>query len=123
MKSLRQNRPSTSIIDTGHDPLPPLAAGDPVWVRTGDRQVPGRIIRLSASPRSYIVSTPAGQVRRNRHHLTPRLGAYQDSDIDIDLDTSTPPTDSERPACNLPRSPIRTRSHTGTVIRPPSRYT
>ena len=104
-------------------PLPPLAAADPVWVRTGDRQVPGRIIRLSVSPRSYIVSTPAGQVRRNRHHLTPRLGAYQDSDINIDLDTSTPPTDNEWPVCNLQRSPIRTRSHTGTVIRPPSRYT
>ena len=100
-------------------PLSSLIANDPVWVRMGDRQVPGRVIRPSTAPQSYIVST-AGQVRRNRHHLTPRLEAYQDSDIDTDLGTSTPPSNGqpEEPSVqNLPRSPIRTRSQTGTVIR------
>ena len=107
-------------------PLSSLIADDPVWVRMGDRQVPGRVIRPSTAPRSYIVSTPTGQVRRNRHHLTPRLEAYQDVDIDIDLETSTPPSDCrlEEPSVQSPpRSPIRTHSQTGTVIRPPSRFT
>ena len=107
-------------------PLPSLIADDPVWVRMGDRQVPGRVITSSTTPRSYIIATSAGQVRRNRYHLTPRLETYQDSDIDTDLETSMPPPEPlpEEPSVhNLPRSPIRTRSHTGTVTRPPSRFT
>ena len=46
-------------------PLPLLVSDDPVWVRTGDRQVPGRVITPSTTPRSYIISTSTGQVRRN----------------------------------------------------------
>ena len=108
-------------------PLSSLIANDPVWVRMEDRQAPRRVIRPSTAPLSYIVSTPAGQVHSNRPHLTSRLEAYQDSDIDIDLGTSTTPSDGQReesPVQNLLRSPIRTCSHqTGTVIRPPSRFT
>ena len=52
---------------------PSLIADNPVWVRMGDRQVPGRVITSSITPRSYIIS---GQVRRNYYHLTPRLETY-----------------------------------------------
>ena len=43
-----------------------------VWVRTGDTQVPGRIVSADSTPRSYYVSTPTGQVRRNCQLLNPR---------------------------------------------------
>ena len=107
-------------------PLPSLAPDDPVWVRTGNNQVPGRVIMPSASPRSYIISTPTGDVRRNRYHLTPRRETDLNPETDLDLETftaSSEPSVDEPPVSNIPRSPIRTWSHTGTVVRPPSRFT
>ena len=50
-------------------PLPELTEDTPVWIRTENSQQSGRIVSASGEPRSYIVSTPTGQVRRNRHHM------------------------------------------------------
>ena len=62
-----------------------------VWVRTGNTQVPGRVISTATTPRSYVVSTPTRIIRRNRQHLNPRLNSTDnDSDIDIDLSQDTP---------------------------------
>ena len=36
-----------------------------VYVRTGDRQVPGAVVSSAPTPRSYLINTPTGQVRRN----------------------------------------------------------
>ena len=52
--------------------LTPLPDDQPVWVQTEDRQVAGSVIQPTATPRSYIVQTPSGQLRRNRSHLIPR---------------------------------------------------
>ena len=43
-----------------------------VWVRTENTQQPGTIVSAADTPRSYLVSTPSGQVRRNRRHLNLR---------------------------------------------------
>ena len=54
-------------------PLDPLPADSPVWIRTGDdHPVPGHIISPAETPRSYIVATPGGELRRTRYHLTER---------------------------------------------------
>ena len=36
-----------------------------VWVRTKNIQQPGTVVSAADTPRSYVVSTTSGQVRRN----------------------------------------------------------
>ncbi|UYV60281.1 K02A2.6-like [Cordylochernes scorpioides] len=49
--------------------LPPLDVNDRVWLT--DLKTPGVIISKADTPRSYMVDTPRGSVRRNRFHLLP----------------------------------------------------
>ncbi|UYV64657.1 K02A2.6-like, partial [Cordylochernes scorpioides] len=49
--------------------LPPLDVNDRVWLT--DLKTPGVIISKADTPRSYVVDTPRGSVRRNRFHLLP----------------------------------------------------
>ena len=61
----------------------------------------------SYTPRSYLVSTPSGQVRRNQSDLRPRISHYTyDGDNNSHVNT---------------HSPIQTRSCSGVDIRPPDR--
>ena len=76
--------------------LPVLPGETAVWVQNGNLREPGNIVRPASTPRSYIVSTPRGEVRRNRLHLRER----------------------ERPENHGSR--IMTRLRTGTEIRPPN---
>ena len=71
-----------------------------------DQQVPGRVNTSCSTPRSYVITTPTGQImiRRNRFHRT-----------------ETPPTEEAIPVVQTNR-PV-TRSLTGTVTRPPDRLT
>ena len=39
-------------------------------MNTGQNPVRGRVVTASDLPRSYVVSTSTGEVRRNRSHLT-----------------------------------------------------
>ena len=94
-----------------------LPENSPVWVRTGNTQVPGRVISTATTPRSYVVSTPTGIIRRNRQLLNPRLNTTDsNSDIDIDLSQDTPSINSQPE-----RDKIMTRTQTGTQIRAPDR--
>ena len=86
-------------------PLPPLSEDTPVWVNTHDRQIPGRIITSAATPRSYIVDTSTGHVRRNCQHIVPDP---QDAEPDDPPMTIT----VERRV---------TRSQTGVQLQPPDR--
>ena len=52
--------------------LNPLPPDTPVWITTGRDRTPGQVCSPAATPRSYIVSTPGGEVRRTRQHITPR---------------------------------------------------
>ena len=47
-----------------------------VWVRTGKSQISGRVVSNAGVPRSYIMSTPNGQVRRHRQYLKHRLNKH-----------------------------------------------
>ena len=49
--------------------LPEIPDDAEAWVNSGPVPVRGRIVTSSESPRSYLVSTPTGEVRRNRIHL------------------------------------------------------
>jgi hypothetical protein len=59
--------------------LPTLQSGDKVWIRDQNRN--GQILRNANQPRSYIVQTEQGTVRRNRKALVstsqPEIPLYQ----------------------------------------------
>ena len=87
--------------------LPPE---ETVWVHTQDRTDPGRVIGPANTPRSYIIQTPSGVVRRNQFHITPRPA----------VDNSENVTQSEHDSgCDR----VTTRSQTGTRVGPPPRLT
>jgi len=80
------------------------------------------VITKANAPRSYIVETATGRKRRNRHHLAPRLQSGRNNNNEhFRFDTSVSPTVSPEslpvaePHIETPRSPIRTRSMTGTA--------
>ena len=91
-------------------PLPQLLEDSPVWVCTNTNQVPGHITSTLRTPRSYIVSTPFGQVQRNRIHLAPRSP-----------DTAIQPTTDD--SATTPQPTMMTRLRSSTSIRPPERLT
>ena len=85
--------------------LTPLPNDTDVWVNIQGRDVPGRVNSSYSTPRSYIIETPTGQVRRNRSHINRRLPETIPSQ-------QSPQNGGTRPI---------TRSQTGTTIRPPDR--
>jgi len=84
--------------------LPPLPDDTPVWITSSGTPVPGRTVSTANAPRSYVVQTEHGEVRRNR------------SQLNVNHQPSSTTTDVPRA-----RSPIRTRSRTGVSIMPPER--
>ncbi len=82
----------------------PLADIPQVWVTTSGTQAPGQVTAHADTLRSYLVTTPTGVIRRNRAHLT----------VNPDTQSVDTPDDHDR-------SPIMTRSRTGTRVTPPNR--
>ena len=88
--------------------VPSLPDDAAVWVTSGNRPISGRVITAANTPRSYLVETPTGCIRRNQQHLN----IVPDSITDV-----TPPNHAL-----ATRYRIVTRSQTGTEIVPPKRY-
>ena len=63
-------------------PLPPYPDDLSVWVDTRGRQVPGQIVQPANTPRSYLVDTPSGQIRRNHRDL--RVGIEESTDTKLE---------------------------------------
>ena len=40
-----------------------------LWITSGDQPVEGRVVLPAETPRSYIIETPSGRVRRNHLHF------------------------------------------------------
>ena len=95
-------------------PLPELPAGREVWTMTNRQPTEGIAAPHPTAPRSYTISTSCRTVRRNRSQLNvipqPNL-----------QEKPTPPQDSPTQEQALTRSPIPTRSRTGTPIVRPQR--
>ena len=47
-------------------PLPPIPENTEVWITSGSNPTSGRVTANANAPRSYIVDTPQGELRRNR---------------------------------------------------------
>ena len=86
-------------------PLPLLPDDTRVWVTTDNRLIPGQVTSTADTPRSYLVDTPTGIMRRNRCDLR-----VIPNDHNVDKGTH-----------QNPRCPILTRSRIGTLLKPPDR--
>ena len=86
--------------------LPSLPEDQSVWIETRGLQTPGRISHAADTPRSYVVETASGDLRRNHAHLRTRSEAEE----------TIVPTQS----FVGPNRPVA-RSQTGTVVHPPDR--
>jgi hypothetical protein len=82
-----------------------------VWITSEGDHVEGRVVSPANSPRSYVVDTPTGVVRRNRQHLNVAPEKSEDSESE----SNKPSTEQSQP------NRIVTRSQTGTVVKPPER--
>ena len=82
-----------------------------VCVRTDGQTVEGRVIRPVETPRSYIVETPTGEVRRNRSQINVTPSGNENRN---DQNYEQPEIEPQRT--------ITTRSQSGIGIRPPDRY-
>ena len=90
--------------------LPPIPDDSEVWVSSEGEPIPGTVVSTAPTPRSYIIDTPNGEVRRNRSQLrvvpsdTPSLAQEEPS-----------PVASEDQPCRV------TRSRAGIQLKPPDR--
>lgn len=98
-----------SDFDTHHGAKPPpeIPKDSEVWLTNDENRTTGRILGPADSPRSYLVEIQSGQIRYNQAHLTVRP----------DSPTSKTPA-LIGSAMDATRSPIQTRTHTGTPIIP-----
>ena len=88
--------------------MPPISNDTDVWINLDDgRQMPGKVVSTAQSPRSYVVQTSSGQLRRNR------------GDIKV---MPIPATQNDRQLCGSQPTRMMTRTQTGTEIKPPTRY-
>ncbi|UYV84889.1 K02A2.6-like [Cordylochernes scorpioides] len=71
MREKNQRHKKKTHFDIHHRAreLPHLDEGTRVWVK--DLRVPSVVLEDAGSPRSYIVNSPKGILRRNRFHLLP----------------------------------------------------
>ena len=102
-------------------PLVPLKEGDTVWIR--DARKHGWVKRKAAYPRSYIVGTDTGLIRRNRRHLVHVHQAVPHqafSRIPDDIPFPEQPVVQQNSVPNVHHSSTVTRS--GRVSRPPDRW-
>ncbi|UYV76843.1 K02A2.6-like [Cordylochernes scorpioides] len=110
--------------------LPPLEVNERVWLT--DLKTPGVIISKEDTPRSYMVDTPRGRVRRNRFHLLP-TGQRSPGSPHFEPDeapyinypeanthTSDAPTDVTDSLTSPKEALYRTRS--GRIVRPPRHF-
>ena len=93
----------------------PITDNSDVWVTTGEQPTTGTVRHQADAPRSYIIDTPSGQIRRNRHHLNvvPQNKPNQEPTDSPTQEEANPPVTS--------RERIITRSRSGISIRPPDR--
>ena len=87
--------------------LSPIPDNTDVWITSESQPVQGKVISTAGSPRSYVVSTPSGEIHRNRSHLN--------------IVPDKPEPEHEETRTDLSTKVIMTRSRTGTEIRPPER--
>lgn len=105
--------------------LPQLSPGQPVWIT--DTKSEGTVISSHSTPRSYVVESPSGAIRRNRHHLLPlpeNTSRIQNASTPVRPTEGALPTPNQSETAvqtpkSLAQSPVKTRY--GRVVVKPQR--
>ena len=100
--------------------LPPVPIDTEVWISTDNGPIPGRIQSPATTPRSYVVSTPSGEVRRNRGQLRVVPSSNHPRENYQSNQQSQTPGENEHSQSPVQHQ-IVTRSRTGVELRPPDR--
>ena len=90
--------------------LDPLPNNSIIWIRTNNTLTPGIVTATANTPRSFMISTPMGQLRRNRCHVSNRTVTREDAT-----------TVEQGPAKLHNRSPVMTYSRAGVQLKLPER--
>ncbi len=106
-------------------PLPILQPGQSVWLPREESQ--GTVIRPAETPRSYIVRTDEGLLRRNRTHMraihpTQYQEPTESMDTTLDTgnsDTQTHPVRDKHRSRDIDRGRGSYVTNSGRVSRPP----
>ena len=96
--------------------ITPLQPGDNVWVRDQDRY--GTVVERAPQPRSYLVQTPNGVIRRNRSALV-TTEIRQQIQRDDPTPTSTTPDKAEDPPATPSQSTTPPSSPRPTTAQSP----
>ena len=80
-----------------------------MWIQSGPEPLEGRVAQAADVPRSYVVSTPEGNYRRNRNHLSIMPGTSETPE------SEPPPASISLPPIPEPEG-IMTRTRTGTIL-------
>ncbi len=90
-----------------------IPEGSRVVVTTDHQLIDGKVVEYAQSPRSYIVATPSGNIRRNHSQLNvvPEQPAASESTTD-----SGPVVNSENTDTRVEPNKIVTRSQTRTPV-------
>ena len=99
----------------GAKELPEIPDDSAVWITSEDKPIPGRIVTADETPRSYVVETESGELRRNRSQIV----VVPESEPDPAPETEAEP--EQQSALTTPPRRIMTRTRTGTSILPPER--
>ena len=86
-----------------------LLQGSEVVVTSEAQPVKGRVLQSAGTPRSYIVQTQSGEIRRNQSQLNVLLNTPSEPETEVELETSSQPSRAE-----ITSRRIVTRSQTGT---------
>ena len=109
--------------------LPEILPGERVWLP--DQKAEGSVVERACTPRSYIVETPTGQMRRNRRQLNllpqiPKAGDKAESAVTSSTSPVVKTNESPAPTNSLVQTPApvasRKTSRSGREIRLPERF-
>lgn len=126
----REKQRQTENFNSRHGvrDLSTLSPGDAVYLP--DRESSGTVVS-EAAPRSYVVQTPEGTVRRNRRHMVPlpqRLATSIESNDSAEFERHDPPEASTSATNSSDNTQVQTqekvyptRSRSGRGLRAPDR--
>ena len=129
---LHRQQVMKEIHDRNAKDLPPLCQGQKVTYQQqpDGPWIPATVIQADSQPRSYIISSPKGILRRNRVHIRDRHVRFAPESRDRENDSCTPVNqqepnmDTEKSSVPTPvateQIPHTTRS--GRVVKAPKRY-
>ena len=101
----------------GTKPLPALREGERVYCKFRDRRESPVVARPDSNPRSYIVQSRHGRVRRNRRDLfrAPQGNSFVNDDNGVNFEPSVAHPDTVT-TTTVPN--VRTSVHGRTIRRP-----